>query len=334
MGPKQTMVNEMATGPLRLGISRCLLGDPVRYDGGHKRDHFLTDIWGHSFQWVPVCPEVEAGLGTPREPMKLVGNSRDPRLITVETGQDKTTMLERFSAQRVEELNDLDLSGFVFKARSPSCGIEAVPLYDRKEKVNRKGAGLFANRFMARFPLVPIEEEDRLLDEEQRAHFLERVYCYRRWCEFLRSPLTKPGLMHFHATHKYLLMAHSPVQTQRLGSLVARAQISRSNDIASRYGIGFTNTLRIRTSLPKHANVLQHLFGYFRKQLAQPEREKIQCLIEAFRKGQVPLAAPLTAIKDWVQRTELTYLSEQVYFEPYPSRLNHTSTDSRKEKGI
>lgn len=311
----------MTTALLRLGISRCLLGEEVRFDGGHKRDNFLTEVLGRYMEWVPICPEVEAGLGIPREPMRLVGNSQHPRLITVDTQQDKTKMLERFSTGRVRELKSLDLSGYVFKARSPSCGTQAVPLYDREGGFNRSGVGLFASRFMDRFPLIPIEEEDRLLDEDQRAHFLERVYCYRRWCEFLRSPITKQGLVHFHAAHKYLLMAHSRVHSQRLGSLVARGHLSRPADIARRYGVELMNAMRVRTSLPKHASVLQHLLGYFRKRLTQPERATMQRMIEDFRKGHVPLALPLTAIEDMAQRFELTYLCEQVYFEPYPRHL-------------
>jgi len=311
----------MTTSPLRLGISRCLLGEQVRFDGGHKRNTFLTEVLGRFVEWVPICPEVEAGLGTPREPMKLAGNPRHPRLITVDTRQDKTKVLERFSTNRVRELTSRDLSGFVFKARSPSCGVQAVPVYDRAGGFTRSAVGLFAHQFMERFPFIPIEEEDRLLDTDQRTHFLERVYCYRRWCEFVRSPITKQGLAHFHATHKYLLMAHSPSHSKRMGSLLARNRRSRPAGIAKRYGIELANAMRVRPSLAKHTNVLQHLLGYFRNRLTRTERVTMQRMVERYRAGDIPLAIPLTAIKEIAQRLELTYLSEQVYFEPYPRHL-------------
>ena len=306
---------------IRIGISQCLLGDPVRYDGGHKRNDFLADVLDQHVEWVPVCPEVEAGFGVPREAMQLVGSARHPRLMTIATKQDKTNALVQFSVRRVQELESLDLSGYVFKARSPSCGTQAVPLYDRDGGFTRSAVGLFARAFMEQFPLMPIEEEDRLLDENHRAHFLERVYGYRRWREFLRSPVTKQRLVQFHATHKYLLMAHSLVHAQRLGSLVARAHRSRPADLARRYGVELMDTMRIRTSLPKHANVLQHLLGYFKKRLTRNERATILRVIDDFRTGHVPLAVPLTAIEDLTQRFELSYLCEQVYFEPYPRQL-------------
>ena len=166
--------------PLRIGISRCLLGDNVRHDGGHKRDGFLIETLGRSVEWVPVCPEVEVGLWTPREPMRLVGDLHGPRLITINTGVDHTDAMKRFARQRVRELEAVDLSGFVFKSDSPSCGISGVPLFSTQGMETQDGVGLFAQVFMEHFPLIPVEEEGRLHDPQAVKSFLERVRAYRQ----------------------------------------------------------------------------------------------------------------------------------------------------------
>ena len=164
---------------LRIGISQCLLGDKVRYDGGHKRDSFLIEALGRDVEWVPVCPEVELGLGTPREPMRLVGDPQAPRLITITTGIDHTVAMNHFAQQQVRQLEALDLSGYVFKADSPSCGITQVPLFNQDIETN-DGVGLFARAFIEYFPLIPIEEESRLHDPQSVNSFLKRVLTYRR----------------------------------------------------------------------------------------------------------------------------------------------------------
>src|SRR5437867_4104792 len=168
------------TTPLRVGISQCLLGDNVRYDGGHKRDSVLIEALGRYVEWVPVCPEVEVGLGTPREPMRLVGDLQAPHLVTINTGVDHTDAMTRFAQQRVRELEALNLSGFVFKSASPSCGIKGVALFNAQGTDTHEGVGLFARVFMAHFPLIPVEEEGRLHDPQVLKSFLERVLAYRR----------------------------------------------------------------------------------------------------------------------------------------------------------
>ena len=169
----------MTRETLRIGISQCLLGDKVRYDGGHKRDSFLIEALGRHVEWVPVCPEAELGLGTPREPMRLVGDLQAPRLVTITTGIDHTDEMNHFAQQRVRQLEALDLSGYVFKADSPSCGITQVPLFNQDIETN-DGVGLFARAFIEYFPLIPIEEESRLHDLQAVNSFLERILAYRR----------------------------------------------------------------------------------------------------------------------------------------------------------
>ena len=165
----------------RLGISQCLLGEQVRYDGGHKRDRFLTDTLGQFVEWIPVCPEVEAGLGTPREAMRLVGTPDAPRLLTIKTQKDHTTTLRRFCHRRIRELKSLELDGYIFKKGSPSCGIKQVRVYQHPSSPPRKGSGIFAQAFQIAFPLIPIEDEGHLNHPGIRENFIERIFAYHRW---------------------------------------------------------------------------------------------------------------------------------------------------------
>jgi uncharacterized protein YbbK (DUF523 family) len=233
----------MTNRPLRLGISRCLLGDPVRYDGGHKRDGFLTDVLGRYVEWVPICPEVEAGFGTPREPMRLVGTANAPRLVTITTQRDLTKPLMGFSARKIKELHALDLSGYVFKARSPSCGIDKVPLYNRHGKAKPNGMGIFARSFQKRFPLIPITDEGRLADPASREHFLKRVFGYHRWSRFTKGPVTRDAIVSFHQVQADLLSSCSRTHRQALNRLVAQAARYRSTQLAARYGRRFMKAL-------------------------------------------------------------------------------------------
>src|SRR5574340_1108440 len=187
----------MTASSIRLGISRCLLGAEVRFDGGHKEYRFLAEVLGSYVEWLPVCPEVEAGLGTPREPMRLVGDPRRPRLLTIKSGKDHTGALTSMAKHRVAELKKLDLSGFVFKTNSPSCGVERVHIYDKHGMSGQIGTGIFAKAFVEQFPLIPVEEEGRLSEPGLRENFVERVFCYRRFQDLIQNELTRPALKRF-----------------------------------------------------------------------------------------------------------------------------------------
>lgn len=311
----------MTTSPLRLGISRCLLGEDVRFDGGHKRDAFLTDVLGRYVEWVPVCPEVEAGLGTPREAMRLVGNPEHPRLVTIKSGKDHTQALEAMSTNRLRELDGLDLSGFVFKKDSPSCGVERVRTYNEHGMPGRKGIGLFARAYVERFPLIPVEEEGRLCDPLLRENFIERVFCYRRWQDLLESAVTRHAVVQFHTAHKYLLLAHSAQHYQRLGRLVAQANEYRPKDLVLRYGELFMQALVVRATVRKHVNVLQHILGYFKERLDEAEKAELADVIADYHQGLTPLIVPLTLIKHYVRLFDVEYIREQVYLNPHPKEL-------------
>ncbi len=311
----------MTTALLRLGISRCLLGDEVRFDGGHKRDNFLTDVFGRYVEWVPVCPEVEAGLGTPREAMRLVGHPQHPRLVTIKSGKDHTRALEAMTANRLEELGALGLSGFIFKRGSPSCGIERVRVYTEHGMPSRSGAGIFARGFVEQFPLIPVEEEGRLCDAPLRENFIERVFCYRRYQDLIQDGVTRQAVVRFHTIHKYLLLAHSQQHYQVLGRLVGQSERHRPKELALKYGELFMKALAVKATVRKHVNVLQHILGYFKERLKSQEKAELLGVVGDYHRGLTPLIVPITLIKHYVQLFDVGYIRDQVYLNPHPKEL-------------
>ena len=210
---------------IRLGISSCLLGEPVRYDGGHKLDRFLTETLGQYVEYVPICPEVECGLPVPRESMRLEGNPDSPRLIAFRTKQDMTDRMLRWARKRVVELESNGLCGFIFKSDSPSSGMERVRVYNERGMPVKRGVGMFARAFMEHFPLLPVEEEGRLHDPNLRENFIERIFTLKRWRETLAQKESRGSLVDFHTRHKLLILSHSQKHYQVMGKLVARAKI-------------------------------------------------------------------------------------------------------------
>jgi len=241
--------------PIRVGISSCLLGDKVRHDGGHKRDAFVNDLLGLAFTWVRVCPEVEAGMGIPRESVRLTGGADRPRMIGHQTGKDYTRVMESYSRTRVRAIAGMNLSGYILKARSPSCGMERVKLYGTSGPKGQT-RGIFARHLLAHLPHLPVEEEGRLHDPVLRENFVERVFCYRRWQDLLEEGPTRAMIVAFHAAHKYLLLAHSPARTAALGRLVARAGALAPARLAGRYAALFFETLAQRATRKRHPREL------------------------------------------------------------------------------
>ncbi|MBK9306779.1 MAG: DUF523 and DUF1722 domain-containing protein [Nitrospira sp.] len=311
----------MTTSPLRLGISRCLLGEEVRFDGGHKRDQFLTDVLGRYFEWVPVCPEVEAGLGTPREAMRLVGSPHRPRLMTITSKHDHTEAMETMVEGRLDSLNKLDLSGFVFKRGSPSCGLERVRVYTTQGMPSHSGTGIFAKAFQDEFPLIPVEEEGRLCDPSLRENFIERVFCYRRFQDLVQNGVTKQALIRFHTIHKYLLLAHSQQHYQTMGRLIGQAERYRLKELTVMYGKHFMRALTMKGTVRKHVNVLQHIVGHFKGRLKPDEKAELLGLIADYHRGLTPLIVPLTLVKHYVQVFDVGYIRDQVYLNPHPKEL-------------
>ena len=308
----------MAQSPaIRVGVSLCLLGEKVRHDGGHKCDSYLTEVFGKFVQWVPVCPEVEIGLGIPRESIHLVQTDSGVGLRGVRSKADHTLKMLEYAHKKVETLADCD--GFIFKKDSPSCGIARVRVYGEDGLLHKQGKGLFANIVMEQLPLLPVEEEGRLNDLRLRENFVERIFCYYRWKEFLRNRPTVSKLIDFHTQHKMTLLAHSPELYRKLGKMVGGSHDQKFD--FQEYGTVFMQTLGHRATPRKHANCLYHLMGFLKKRISPEDKQELVDCVEMYRLERVPLIVPLTLLTHYFRRNPVPWVMQQTYLNPYPSEL-------------
>ncbi len=307
--------------PIRLGVSSCLLGDEVRFDGGHKRDRFVTDLLGRFVEWVPVCPEVEVGMDIPRPALRLVGEGDSVRMVEIKSGRDHTRAMERYSARRVRALRGLDLCGYILKKDSPSCGMTRVKVYGETGMPRREGKGLYASTLMEAYPNLPFEDEGRLNDPKLRENFIERVFAYQRLSHLFRGRWTRGQVVAFHTAHKLQLMAHSTVAYRELGRLVATLKQTPRAVFRKQYESGFMEALSQLASRGRNANVLQHAAGHMKKMLNSASRGELAELIHDYRKGLVPLVVPLTLVGHHVRCQDVDYLKGQVFLEPHPKEL-------------
>ena len=308
--------------PVRIGLSSCLLGETVRYDGGHKRDPYLVETLGRLVEWVPVCPEAELGLGTPREPIRLVrhpGQTDGVRLVS-RSGVRLTGRMRRFARSRVRALAKADLSGYILKKDSPSCGMERVKVWADGDgrAAERNGRGIFAAELLRHFPNLPVEEEGRLHDPVLRENFLERVSAYRRLRALLSIRWNVGGLVGWHTAQKLSLMAHSPVRYRELGRLVAEAAEIPRAELARRYEDEFMSAMRIPATRARHTNALMHAVGHFKRGLDTASRDELLAVLEDYRLGLVPRIVPLTLVRHHARRLEVQYLLGQTYLHPHP----------------
>ena len=306
---------------INLGISTCLLGENVRYDGGHKLDRFLTDTLRQYVEYVPVCPEVECGLGVPRESMHLEGNPDSPRLVTIRTKQDMTDCMVQWAQKRVVQLEKKDLCGFIFKSDSPSSGMERIRVYNEKGIPVKKGVGIFTRIFMDHFSLLPVEDEGRLHDPELRENFIERIFTLKRWREVLGKKESRGNIVDFHTKHKLLILSHSPKYYQMMGKLVAQAKNLPLKELYREYQTLLMESLGLKTTPKKNANVLQHMMGYFKEQLSSDEKQELLEVIDLYRKEIIPLIVPITLINHYVRKYDQPYLKKQIYLNPHPLEL-------------
>jgi uncharacterized protein YbgA (DUF1722 family)/uncharacterized protein YbbK (DUF523 family) len=304
--------------PIRLGVSSCLLGEKVRFDGGHKRDRFVSDVLGAFVEWVPVCPEIEVGMGIPRPALHLVRRGDVVRMLEIASGRDHTRSMRRFAARRVRELRSLELCGYVLKKDSPSCGMTRVKIYAEKGAAKREDAGLYASALMQAFPNLPVEEDGRLHDPRLRENFIERVFAYRRLRGLFRGRWTNGQVVAFHSAHRLQLMAHNPVTYRELGCLVAELEGAPRAEFRRRYASGFMEGLARLATRGRNANVLQHAAGHLRKHLDATSRAELAQLIHDYREELVPLVVPVTLIRHHVRRHGIDYLNGQVFLEPHP----------------
>lgn len=294
----------------------------MRFDGGHKRDAFLVETLGRFVEWVPVCPEVESGMGAPREPMRLVRqNGRELHLLVTTTGEDLTNTMRRYTKRRIEELAEDELCGYVLKKNSPTCGLERVKVYSGSGRPAESGRGLFADALVSRYPLLPVEEEGRLDDPRLRDNFVERVFAYQRLMTLFASRWTMGDVVRFHTVHKLTLMAHQPTAYQRLGRLVASGKAMAGREFQDSYSSAFMAALGVIATTRGHTNVLHHMLGYFKKTLDRGSRAELLALIEDYARERAPLVAPLTLLAHHIRRCGVAYLADQMYLHPHPSEL-------------
>ena len=308
--------------PIKVGISACLLGEPVRFNGGHKESRLCSETRARHFEFVPVCPEVAIGLGTPRQPIRLVGDPDQPRAVgSVHAELDVTDALSAYGRQVATELHDI--CGFVLMQKSPSCGMERVKVYQANgHPIEGGGSGLFAHALMQARPDLPIEEDGRLNDPVLRENFLTRIFAYAEWQRLVASGVTRKALVEFHSRYKYQLMATDPVQYKALGRLVATVGKQPLEAFAPSYFSQLMAALKKTASRGTHTNVLQHLSGYLKRDLGTQDKQELQRLIDQYREGVVPLVVPMTLLKHHFRRHPDRYVATQVYLQPHPEDLS------------
>ena len=308
-------------GQFKIGISSCVLGNKVRWNGGHKRDKYLTNTLGQFVDFVPVCPEVEAGFGVPRETFRLVGNADSPRLITFKSKTDHTDRMLAWAKKRLKDLEKEDLCGFIFKSDSPSSGMIRVKVYNEKGMPHKIGVGIFARAFMEHFPLIPVEEDGRLNDPLIRENFILQIFTMKRWRDSLTGRRSMGKLVDFHTRNKLLLLSHSQKHYRMMGKLVAEGKKLPIQELYSHYQLLLVEALRLKTTIRKHSNVLQHLMGYFKRQLTADEKQELLEVFDNYRKELVPLIVPITLINHYVRKYDQPYLKQQTYLNPHPMEL-------------
>ena len=303
-----------------VGISACLLGEEVRYDGGHKHARYCSQVLSHYFEFRSLCPELEAGLGVPRPAIHLREHQDGLRLITTSGNADHTASMEHWIRDALPSLTDL--RGFILKAKSPSCGMERIRIHNEEGQVIRRdGRGLFAQALMEAYPVLPVEEEGRLNDSHLRENFIERVFVYDDWCRMIEAGLTRSALLDFHTRHKFQLLAHCQKTYRELGPMLSDLKAEPLADITERYINAFMKAMQKQITRGDHANAMQHLMGYLRGSMSDADREMLHEQIDLYQQGQVPLVVPMTLLRMAQRREPVAYLERQDYLTPYPDEL-------------
>ena len=305
----------------KIGISSCLLGNEVRWNSGHKLDKYLTNTLGQFVEYVPVCPEVEAGFGVPRESFRLVGDPDAPRLITFKSKTDHTDRMVTWAKKRVRELEKEDLCGFIFKSDSPSSGMIRVKVYNEKGMPHKVGIGIFARAFMEHFPLIPVEDDGRLNNPLIRENFILQIFTMKRWRDNMARKPSMGNLVDFHTRNKLLILSHSPKLYRLMGKLVADGKKLPIKELYDQYQLLLMEALKLKTTIRKNTNVLQHLMGYFKKQLSIDEKQELLEIFGQYRNEHVPLIVPITLINHYVRKYDQPYLKQQTYLHPHPLEL-------------
>jgi len=301
------------------GVSACLLGKEVRFDGGHKKNNFILTELNEHIDFQSLCPELEAGFGLPRPAMQLRKRDEDIRLVfSKDPKQDVTDKMRDYSKNKVKELSELD--GFIFKNNSPSCGVFRVPVVIHEEGFRDKsGIGLFAEALTNKYPLMPVEEEGRLNDAGLSENFFERVYAYKRWKETNDSNVK--DFIEFHSSHKFMLMARGSEYYQELGRMVAGTTKKDLGVRRGRYITRFMQVMKIVSVPGRQVNVLQHIMGYLKEEISAEDKQELLASFEAYRQNQIPLITPITLLKHHLRVNPQRFIEKQHYLSPCPEQL-------------
>ena len=295
-----------------IGISSCLVGQKVRFDANHKEQRLITQKMAQRFEFIPVCPEVAIGLGVPRTPIHLTGDQHNQRAVNIKDETvDVTQRLIDFGQQKAKQL--VHISGYIFKKGSPSCGLFNVKVYKTKNKVFHSGTGVYAKQIIQNNPLLPVEEEGRLKDGSLRHNFLQRVEVYRRWQQLLADGISKKSIIEFHTRHKLMLLAHCEASYRTLGPLIAQLGDTDLHSFADEYISMMMAGLKKPSSRGKHTNVLEHILGYFKRDLDVHDKSEMRQLIDAYRAGELSREVPLTMLKHYLRKFPSHYVNQQYY---------------------
>lgn len=305
---------------ITMGISSCLLGNEVRHDGGHKRNVYVLSTLSEYFSFRSYCPEMAIGLGVPRPTIRLIRSHDGVRL----TGSDNPDMdvtddMNTWSKDAIAGMQDL--TGFILKNNSPSCGMERVRVYDGNGAPAKNGIGLFASSLIKAMPWLPIEEEGRLNDPMLRENFIERVFIHYRWQRMLKDGLSVSALMEFHQRHKFILLAHDEKEYRKLGPLIASLDKKNIDRVADEYLVRMMTCLKARASRKRHTNVLMHVMGFLKNKLNSDDKQEMIEVLDKYRLGELPLIVPITLMKHHLRKYPDEYISKQYYMSPYPEEL-------------
>lgn len=305
---------------IQIGISSCLLGEEVRYDGGHKRNVYITGALSQYFDFKAICPEMAIGLGVPRPTIRQVDMGQGVRVVGVKDASlDVTDKLRSFSQEACRSMQGI--SGYILKKDSPSCGMDRVRVYNSSDMPEKRGRGIFADALMQAHPNLPVEEEGRLMDPMLRENFIERVFIYFRWQQLVKSGLTAQKLIEFHTRHKFNLLAHDESIYRQLGRMVAEVVDNNLQALANNYIDMLMGGLKKPASRKRHTNVLMHIMGFFKNQLSAEDKQEMLDILDAYRLGLVPLIVPITMLRHHLRRSPHPYIEQQYYMNPYPEEL-------------
>ena len=293
-----------------------MLGQNVRFDGGNKAHDWLIKELGKQVEWHPVCPEMEMGLGAPRESVRLISHGTTIEMVGNKTGEKLTALAKKTAARILGKFPEPD--GMIFKKNSPSCGMERVRVEKKNGYVDRNALGMFAEAFMEKFPLVPCTEEGRMENLEEREHFVMRLFARKRWRE---QPKTIASLQLFHQRYKFILMAHNQKLAKDLGKIAANSDRRSPKEVCAEYELVFFDAMSKRTTPGRRFNVLQHLFGFLKDRLPEKEKKSLLDDLEGYRRGEISFQATFALLRSACKRVDVPYLEQNLFWDPYPRAL-------------